>query len=690
MFRWTPYALVRIALFFVAGILSGIYVPDFFSQFHLFVVCLTLTVLYFIVFLIWRSKALASTSGVVGLVTIFLFGYAHVLFRTDARQSDSFVNNSQIVNAYVAVVRSVPEEKVKSWKVEVDVISFLSDGWNRTRGKVILYVSKDAGEPKWNYGDQIFINGTPQKLKPPANPGEFDFKRFLSFKNIYYQHFVREGEFAFLAPTQKKGFVYYSHQARKWAARQLDYYIEGTQQQAIAQALVLGVTDGIDNDLLSAYSASGALHVLSVSGLHVGIIYVLLLFLLKPLQKFSWSRWLVAAISLLCLWTFAFVTGLSPSVLRAVTMFSFVAVARPFGVRTNIYNTLAASAFVLLIYNPYLIMSVGFQLSYLAVLGIVYIQRPLYQLWEIENRIGDWVWQITCVSIAAQVATFALGLLYFHQFPVYFLISNLFVIPISTFVLVIGIVLLTVSGIPIIATIIGKITWGFIWLLNKVVFVVEDLPLSIINNIYFTTLQCWVLMGMLAGIIFLFEFRNIQWLFFSAGCTLWFTILQWLHFADKVDQHQFAVYQINQHSASEWLDDGQSYFTSDSSLRNDEERIRFHIRPNRLIHGVDRAHSTIPFQQNVIGGTISVWREKSFFHLHQPRTLPENLKTDFLIVSHQSLPIFKTNAIEWNVNQLIADGSNSARYIEQLRTFASANNIPFYSTAESGAFILKN
>jgi len=152
--------------------------------------------------------------------------------------------------------------------------------------------------------------------------------------------------------------------------------------------------------------------------------------------------------SLSLLWGFAFVTGLSPSVLRAVTMFSFIALARPFGKQTNIYNTLAASVFFLLIYNPYLIMSVGFQLSYLAVLGIVYLQRPMYNLWEIENRVGDWIWQITSVSIAAQTATFALALLYFHQFPTYFLISNLLVVPLSTLVLVFGIFLLAISFFP--------------------------------------------------------------------------------------------------------------------------------------------------------------------------------------------------------------------------------------------------
>src|SRR6185369_7936506 len=123
------------------------------------------------------------------------------------------------------------------------------------------------------------------------------------------------------------------------------------------------------------------------------------------------------------LWGYAFLTGLSPSVLRAVTMFSFVAIAKPVGRRTNFYNTLAASAFCLLLYDPYLIMSVGFQLSYLAVLGIVYLQRPIYNLWEAKSWFADWAWQLSCVSIAAQIATFALGFLYFHQFPVYFLVA---------------------------------------------------------------------------------------------------------------------------------------------------------------------------------------------------------------------------------------------------------------------------
>ena len=229
------------------------------------------------------------------------------------------------------------------------------------------------------------------------------------------------------------------------------------------------------------------------------------------MRSLAWSAWFIAIISLVCLWAYAFVTGLSPSVLRAVTMFSFMAVAKPFSRSTNIYNTLAASAFILLLYNPFLIMSVGFQLSYLAVIGIVYLQKPLYNLWDPQNKIVDWCWSITCVSIAAQIATFALGLLYFHQFPVYFLFSNLFVIPGSFVVLVLGILLLAVSYFSPAAFAVGWLLEWTIKVLNIGVFAVEDLPYSLINGVYLTTFQCWLLMGVIILFILLFEFKRFRY-----------------------------------------------------------------------------------------------------------------------------------------------------------------------------------
>src|SRR5690606_9892162 len=217
------------------------------------------------------------------------------------------------------------------------------------------------------YGDVLLINGTPEELKEPSNPGEFDYKKFLTYRKTYHQHFLREGDAMKIGYEPSSRVVKYSILAREWADRAVRENVDGKQEQATASALVLGVTEGLDNDLIGAYAATGSLHVLSVSGLHVGIIYWLILLIFRPLNKTTKGKWILAVFSVLALWGYALITGVSPSVLRAVTMFSFVALARRWGQKTNIYNTLAASAICLLVYEPYLIMSVGFQLSYLAV-----------------------------------------------------------------------------------------------------------------------------------------------------------------------------------------------------------------------------------------------------------------------------------------------------------------------------------
>ena len=687
MIRWQPYPMLRIAGFFAGGVLLGIYQPDFIPLSFVVGLIVVCTILFFGAWYFSSENRLTVFSGLVGLLIIFLFGYSRLTFFTDSRNDDHISKVEKPIECYEAIVRSVPEEKAKSWKVEVEVVRLKSGNWSPATGNLLLYVSKEnTPSINWHYGDKILVKGNPQEFNPPANPGEFDFKRFLSFKNISHQQFVSIDDVRMVSPASDKGFIYYSHQARAWCMKKINEFVHGEDERAIAIALVLGVTDGIDNDLQNAYAASGAMHVLAVSGMHVGIIYAIILFLFKPLSKFKNSKWIVAIVSFICLWIFSFVTGNSPSVLRAVTMFSFIAAARPFGIRTNIYNTLAASVFVLLIYNPFLIMSVGFQLSYLAVLGIVYLQRPLYQLWEIENTIGDWIWQITCVSIAAQVSTFALGLLYFHQFPTYFLVSNLFVIPLSTLVLVGGIFLLAISFISPLASFVGLILEGLIKALNWIVFRTEDLPFSLINNIHLTIFQCWLLMAILVSLILLFEFKTIKWLYVAFTLTVFFTLLQWNHFFSEVDQKQMIVYSINKHQPIEFIDRGHSYFTSDSSLTKDTERIRFHILPNRLNHGVTKTESQIPFLSEKNGVNYFHWNQNLIAWIDSKKDrLPIHSSIDFLIVSQNALS--KKDIAELNVKLVIFDASNSKKYVESMRTLAVANRISIHTVSTEGAFI---
>lgn len=688
MLSWVPFAMVRITLFLTGGILLAIYTPDLISEQVTFRILITLICVYLISVFTLRSWRWVKTfNGFIGLSAIFFFGYLQVLMHTDSRHGDHLLNEMDEVVAYEAILRSAPESKTKSWKLQVQLVRVKTERWKEKSGTVMLYVSKKSmAQIPWSYGDRLLIKGTPNELSPPANPNEFDFKRFLSFRNIYHQQFVLADQIRFITHAERKGFIYYSHQVRAWASEVIRKNIPGEQEQAIAMALVLGVTEGIDTDLQNAYAASGAMHVLAVSGLHVGIIYGIILVLLRPLNSYAWSRWIVAGISILLLWSFAFVTGLSPSVLRAVTMFSFIALARPLGWRTNIYNTLAASAFVLLIYNPYLIMSVGFQLSYLAVLGIVYLQRPIYNLWEIGNRAGDWIWQITCVSIAAQIATFALGMLYFHQFPVYFLVSNLFVIPLSTLVLIGGIILLVISAWSWLALLFGKLVLVLIQLLNWLVFKTEELPFSLISNIHLTTFQCWVIMMILVSIIFMIQYRSVKGLYLASLLTIIFGFTQYLHFRNWVDRQQFVVYSISGHSAMEWIDSGVSYFKADSALQSDEERMRFHIRPNRLQRGVTAIRTTIPFAQQLPQNIEAYYWQgnRVVFIQNKEARLPVSGEIDYLVVGKNSIP---PQAIDnLSVRKIILDGSNSRGYVNSWRKIIDEDKL--HSVLDDGAFVL--
>ncbi|MEQ9591225.1 MAG: ComEC/Rec2 family competence protein, partial [Cyclobacteriaceae bacterium] len=524
------------------------------------------------------------------------------------------------------------------------------------------------------------------ELDSPANPFEFDYKRFLSFNNIYHQHFINSTKKLVLQQREsKKDILFYSYKARLWARDQLLTFIPGIKEQAIAMALVLGVKDGIDNELQRAYASSGAMHVLAVSGLHVGIIYGLILLLFKPIQHKAGARWIVAATSIILLWIYAFITGLSPSVLRAVTMFSFMAIARPFGRATNIYNTLAGSAFLLLIFNPFLIMSVGFQLSYLAVLGIVTIHQPLYMLIEPRHRILDWVWNISCVSIAAQLATFSLGILYFHQFPTYFLVSNLFVIPGAVVILIGGVVLLAVSVFTPVALLVGKLLQYFIHILNEIVFAVEGLPFSLIEHIYLTTFQCWLLIGILVAIILLLQFKKFAALVGCAIFALVFSISQWLHFHTEVKGDWLIVYNIPGHTVIEWMSNGSSTFISDTSLISDEERIRFHITPNRLHRGVSKVEIKV-LDQSVSQG-VKVWdyRGNTIGIVSAPVTSwPEELALDYLIVSNNAFKSFEEASNLINFKTIILDSSNkwwlASKFVETSLS-EIVNNV-----AEDGAF----
>lgn len=688
MLYWIPYAFVRISVFFIAGIILAIWYPGFL---HIHVAIATLISLvggYFLIFVYNRSrKRTVVNPGFIALAAVFIAGYCHVHFKQQVNRPDHIAHLSTPATFYTGVISNYGQEKEKTWK-EVVSVTHVFDGvqWHAASGNVLLVIKKDNNSKGYQYGDRLFINGYPNLVNGPANPGEFDYKSYLANKHIHHQQFVTAENIVILQNEPPSRMMAFSISLRRWADATLKRYIRGEQERAIASALILGVTDGLDQELMGAYAATGSLHVLSVSGLHVGILYLIVMILLKPLLKWRNGKWVVAAISLFTLWLYACVTGLSPSVLRAVTMFSFMVVARPFNQRTNIYNVLGASAFMLLLFDPFLLLSVGFQLSFLAVIGIVYLQPLLYNLIELENRFFDEIWKITAVSIAAQLATFSLGMLYFHQFPNYFLLSNLYVLPLGFVILVGGLALLAFNFITPVAALIGWVLEMVVSLLNQLIFFTEALPFSVISGIQITTTQCVILIVLIIGITLFLQHRKMWMLCVSAISTLVFSALSWTHYIDQVVPPQLAVYKIPGFSSFDLIEAGTAFHFSSHDIPID--KMRFHVQPNRVIHEVQNVMdgNEQAFSRPFEWGRIVCWKGRSILQLTAPPGEMERpVRFDYIVISQNAIQSMTDLPKSISADFIIIDSSNSFRQAERLMKSDSTHG-RVHSIWHQGAF----
>ena len=353
---------------------------------------------------------------------------------------------------FLVEVESKPQDKERSIGLQAQVLGYLDKSpegnFKKAEAKLMVYLQKSVEARSLKFGDRIWLNTRLNELEPPGNPYEFDYKNYLNLKGIAWQAYADSSRW--WISTSQIGFslIRFSHQWQDFFLEKINQWRLRERETAVSKALLLGFREDIDQELMKAYSSAGAMHVLAVSGLHVGIIYLMLAKALFFLQGKAWRRGLKLLLLIVFLWGYALLTGLSASVVRAATMFSFVAVGQLFNRHTSIYNTIVVSAFFLLLIKPTYLFEVGFQLSYAAVFGIVWLQPRMERLLPaLPTRLLRGLWAITTVSIAAQLATFPLGLYYFHQFPALFLISNILVIPLVSILMYYGIGLLVFTAL---------------------------------------------------------------------------------------------------------------------------------------------------------------------------------------------------------------------------------------------------
>ena len=701
--------LLRLVLPFIGGILVTVYLkPSFFFIVIGFIVGVVLFCFLQLVKNINTNFKLRWVPGVLIYINISLAGAALTCLKFENTAEHGKLLTQEINQLLIGQVIEPIQAKTKSIKAIVKIKGIKTkNSWITAKSIVIIYLQKDSLSENLEIGDMICFAPKLKDVAPPKNPNEFDFRAYLSYHSIHQQAYLKSNQWKLLKTPQYSNLFKLANTSRKKLIKILkDKGLNG-KELAVGSALILGYKDGIDPQLKRAYSSAGAIHVLAVSGLHVGVIFMIFSRLFSFFKKMKYGYILKAILLLIILWIYALLTGLSPSIMRAATMFSGIVIAKATRRNSNIFNTLAASALVLLIWNPLYIMAVGFQLSYMAVIGIVIIQPWINNWFNFKGWLLKNVWEITAVSIAAQIATFPLGLLYFHQFPNYFLLSNLIIIPLAFMILNLGIVALLLSFIPILGEYLVITLKYFIQFLNFSVSYIDQLPHALSQNIAFTTIDTWLIYLFIICVICLIAYRKFKYFMFASIFISIFFMAKILFNYNNLNQRKIIVYNIPQCSAINFIDGDDNILITEIKLIEDRRKLMFHLQNNWINNGVKNEkiilldHLSKKYQRynNCRLDNKNLFTKSNYFQFYDtkiaiinnnwiPKKKKLKLKVDLLILTKNCKFPIKDILSMYQPDQIIIAASNSSHISNKLYVQAEEFNIKCWTISTQGAFTL--
>ncbi|HLG39193.1 MAG TPA: ComEC/Rec2 family competence protein, partial [Chitinophagaceae bacterium] len=385
---WKKTPFIRILLPFIAGIIIQWYgqVPPVFAALLLAFSFATIIVFFFISFF---SRYKMSWLSGLGLNILFIAAGALLTSNHDIRNNGKWFGRFYEEKTSMVITTDEPlVEKTKSFKANASVNCIIKNKEIiKVTGKIILYFKKDSLPPRIDYGSQIILNKPLQEIKNSGNPGGFDYKRYSLFQGITHQIYLKPGEFQLLEEKNTTLYQQLFYPVRKKVLNIIRTNIRGDKETGLAEALLIGYKNDLDKTLVQSYTNTGVVHIIAISGLHIGLIYWLLVQLLRPLQKRKYSKWLQPILIIAGLWAFSLLAGGQASVLRSALMFTGIVLGQAVGRKYSVYNTMALSALILLCYNPYWLWDVGFQLSYTAVLSIMIFMKPVYNWFYVKNKI---------------------------------------------------------------------------------------------------------------------------------------------------------------------------------------------------------------------------------------------------------------------------------------------------------------
>lgn len=737
---WSRVPMLRLAFAIITGIALRIAAdnPSFSSPTVLFCAVAVAVALASVVFILVtaniKTVTLAYRLRVYNgfALTIFIIAFAYLLtcLYTQKNYSTDFSGFLSDKNILVVQITEPPVLRDKIVIVNAEVTEVNNNtGHFATTGNIQLSFLKDSVCEQLQYGDRLLINSKIEATTGPKNPYEFDFKTYLAFHNIYYKAFIVSSQWLCIAHNQGYQLLGAIYRLRDSFLKVITLYVPDKNDFGVASAIMLGDNDYINPDVKRAYASSGAVHVLSVSGLHVGIMFLMLNFLLRWMDKRG-RKILFAKtfIIITFIWFYACLTGLSPAVLRSAMMFTLFQLGYLFIRNTNTYNIVAGSAVLLMLFNPFVITDVGFQLSYMAVFGIVYMQPRIANFITIKTpqvphfkvqptwinksftflqygikwlglKALDFFWQLTAASIAAQIATLPLCLLYFYQFPNLFLLANMIVIPLSNLLLFAGTGLFAVAHIPYLNDIAGSLFNAILVLLNKFIFWIDALPFALTKGVCVSATGAILLYLLIVLLCWLTEERKNKIVISALIVVLILCSLSSFKKIQQRGQKEIVVYSVSKQKAIAFIADKTLYYDIDSALYHNQNDMLFHIYHHWWQSGItDQIALTNPitkagiYSRTIAQGKIILFEGKKILlvdssSVFNPYGVKTKLKPDLVIFSNVpkvSIPILKKSV---DFNDVIFDSSTKPPSRKRWRKDCSDLNINYWDVNTEGAYV---
>ncbi len=692
--KWLKYPFLAITPFLVLGILSGEHLKNEISP---WLIALLSGIIFLIPFISKffrpRQKFMDFLSGTVLFTGFILLGYCDITLHSTFNKPLFDKGAITEISHMTITINSGPEETAlfNRYIVSVDEVKF-NNHWIKAHEKTLLYIRK--GDDKRNKtfcsGDRLLVRGNPAFVEKNGNPHTFDYAKYLGRLGIFTQMFTASGDYLYMGKNRHFSISRIFSRTGNYLETILEKHIDKERDLNLAKAMLLGRRNEITPEMENIYSITGTAHILAVSGLHVGIIFLLLTRIFRFLKR-PRTRSLYYMIQITGIWAFAMMTGMSPPVQRASIMFSFIILAGWSGRNSNIFNTLFAAAFFILLLSPNLLFSVSFQLSFMAVLGIAYLYKKIYTLIFIENRILNFSWQITALSLAVQITIFPVTIFYFHRFPLLFPVTNLIAIPTATVVIFSGILLFIISPFESLAYLPGQLLEGWINIYHKIIAWLGGLPFASLDDLYLKTHEVFFI---LASVFLLVRFvESKQFTIFKILTTVLvvFAIIRVADHLHMSRQEQLFIYKTNNDMSTD-LFFGRHCYTNDLSTG---KRAQYTFDPNRKYRRIRRVSLfddisvTRSFGKNtliVIGGkTIVLWQEPFLAKTGLPWR-----EVDYLAINRKTLLVFMKKHQKFEAGHLILDGSIRGAALSKATKLIENDVKSIYTIHENGAFILDN